>query len=1791
FRLSALLAAIAVIAASVLPAFPAVADDAPTPDPTPVVEPVETPTPDPTPVVDPPVVEPVETPTPDPTPVVEPVETPTPEPTTAPAGTVKYSGTVQEFANDGIDVADGTVLFSVNGQGYLRADISGLTPRPDALNPVSLTLTVPAGLTLSGDADARFTQLAAASTESALVAVSSAKIKQTAPRETGALVNQTPNTSAIHHIFAVYVSPSNKKVKDAGQVNSTAAQALVDYADTYWNTQSSGSIHFTLDHVVPWYQSTYSCKTNAGSTSLWNQALVKAKTAGFVPGKNNHLVLIMPNGGPAYSYCGGAIGLAGVGGSVNQGGVVWVMGNTDPIAKETIAHELGHNMSLGHADWLACTSSNPSVGVANTNYSPPGIAGCTVNNYGDTTDVMGFGIGDGLSGALSSPQAIRAGIWPSSKWTTAPIGSNQTFTLLPVADHSGAAGAHAVVVQDTDGTAYFVELRNFQNEDATNYIGCNSQACTLNLPNVRILRFEPSGYSGYPGADTYLIGRSNTNVGYTAASIPFTMPSGDSIQVTAVSSTSATIKVTRVTPGTATTEFDDWVNLTRTIGYDGSLRVGDTMSLFLGDYWNQETYTFAWYRNGVTIAGATGQNYTLTALDLGTKINASVTPLGQAAVYDYADNTPVPVGGYGPIAPGVYQASDPGTITVNNAATPLQAVTAAWPSGTTFAYQWYRGKTLTTATTAATGSGAATASYTPNTADYDQYLRVRVTASVPGYNPVARYSVASNFSIFSPSTLAIAGTPKVGTQVTVDTTGLAFFDVGGVTIPSAGVTLTYQWLRNGIPITDTFATTIDATDDTDYTLRSLDYGAKLTLRVTASKPGLVAKVITSATFTTTIKGTIQASSPASSIANVFDAAAPAKVTLTASTSGVTEPELSTAGYQWYRVNLTTGVPTAIAGATAAIYKPTAADFPYKLRVVVTVKKTNYDSLPLPSADRDFSVRIDPSTPLGFFGGSVFTFASPAASVTGNVPSWNVELTPGSYATISFGTPSFDTFYQWRRTGVSLGVPGNAWSYGLVAADVGKSLSYTVKADYPGYISYSAVSPNSPLIAAGTFAHNQDVSITSVGNTKTAHAATTDVTPNVTLADISYQWTRDGVAIAGATTANYTVSQAADYGKTIKVRVSYETAGYTTYPQLGVDGTGQYWIKANSVLPVITGIQGIGSTLSVAPRTYVDMNTGSTINSGIQSSYQWYRSGVAIAGPLGTNSTYDLIGLDKGKTITVKVTVAATGVDYDLPSIATSAATPAIGVSALPGTAAADPVLIVQAESTPFVTVLAPTSTGITSPNATPNTVTYQWYRDGAAITGGTKVKYTLTQTDRGHLIKVRITTSHAAILTTTYTTDVRYSNAVDYTLVAASGADVHIYTDLSTGADLAPVTPTYTDANSNVLTGVSQTYQWYRKVGTKTTAITGATNLFYNPQAADVGASLSVRVTTGLQNYIPYIVTYTTTPATLKVIKGTLLNTAPLPVVTVSVPATNTLLAMPPVVTGAILFPASLTQHATFTYKWLRNGVAITGATASTYKLVAADTGKNINVLVTAKLAGYNSVTLSPSTPLNYSITLDLNPSHIPYMSTGTFSIGSQVVVYSYADFATKDGALVSPTVAFQWLRAGVAIPGATADNYALGLADYNKAVNVRLTVSQPGYLPLVFLIPTQLVGKGITLGLAAGYADASVAVIAGPGLGTLVAPVSDVYPTTPVPTYKYVWYRNGVAIAAPLGTAATYKLVAADAGKSISVKVTMTRVNFVVPVTVFGPTTPINYTITSDGTKPTIDTSGGTTVGLSVVA
>lgn len=429
--------------------------------------------------------------------------------------TVELTGTLTRLSDEP-GVEPGGALLDVEGEGYLSVDTSEVSvPASDA--PVTVTLAVPEGADVSAtDTTAEvFDELSDSTVD--IVAVDSPDVQDR--------VTRTPNTGAAHQVYAVLVSPSG--AGQASEQTAAAVQNTVAHLDDYWNQQSSGSIRFSLARTDGWYSSSLNCATNY--VGLFNEA---KKRTGFTDGPNKHLVLFFPTG----ADCGGPDGRGSVGSTVNTGGVLWLRGTDSAVAKSALVHEMGHNISLGHANWAECTSATPNPGPSGTN-------GCAIRPYGDMLDVQAAGFEGFTGGALSAPQAVRASIWPASAAAQAPQGAS-TFTLNSVSSNTGL---RSVIVDDTDGTSYFVEYRNFTDEDAQ-YAGwagyCLDGAYCFSGAGVRVLRLEGAGG---PGDGSYLIGRTVDGVDRTSFTAGETFHSqgagGVSVLVTDVDGTTATVAV------------------------------------------------------------------------------------------------------------------------------------------------------------------------------------------------------------------------------------------------------------------------------------------------------------------------------------------------------------------------------------------------------------------------------------------------------------------------------------------------------------------------------------------------------------------------------------------------------------------------------------------------------------------------------------------------------------------------------------------------------------------------------------------------------------------------------------------------------------------------------------------------------------------------------------------------------------------------------------------------------------------------------------------------------------------------------------------------------------------------------------------------------------------------------------------------------------------------------------------------------------------------------------------------
>jgi len=142
-------------------------------------------------------------------------------------------------------------------------------------------------------------------------------------------------------------------------------------------------------------------------------------------------------------------------------------------------------------------------------------------------------------------------------------------------------------------------------------------------------------------------------------------------------------------------------------------------------------------------------------------------------------------------------------------------------------------------------------------------------------------------------------------------------------------------------------------------------------------------------------------------------------------------------------------------------------------------------------------------------------------------------------------------------------------------------------------------------------------------------------------------------------------------------------------------------------------------------------------------------------------------------------------------------------------------------------------------------------------------------------------------------------------------------------------------------------------------------------------------------------------------------------------------------VTSGIADPDGL---GTFSYQWMAAGVAISGATSSTLKLTQDQVNKAITVNVTYT-DGYGTV----ETLTSAASTAVANVNDAP---TGAVTIDGARVLGMPLEAKTSTVADIDGlgTFSYQWLRAGVAINGATSSKYTPIAADKDTDISVRVS-------------------------------------------------------------------------------------------------------------------------------------------------
>ena len=979
----------------------------------------------------------------------------------------------------------------------------------------------------------------------------------------------------------------------------------------------------------------------------------------------------------------------------------------------------------------------------------------------------------------------------------------------------------------------------------------------------------------------------------------------------------------------------------------------------------------------------------------------------------------------------------------------------------------------------------------------------------------------------------INGTAQVGESLTADTTGIE--DGNGLD----RVQFRFQWVSNdGSADAD-----ITGATDSTYTLVAADEGKTVKVRVSFTDRGGYAESLTSAA---TAAVDAAPNSPATG-APTISGTAQVGQTLTADTSGITDSDGLTNvsySYQWIANDGTSD--TDIAGATDSTYTLVAADEGKTIKVRMSFTDDAGYGETLTSA-ATAAVDAAPNSP-----------ATGAPTVTGTAQVGETLSADTSAIADADGLSNVSYSYQWIRNDGSSDsdiTSATGSSYTLAAADEGKTIKVTVSftddADHGETLTSAATAavdaaPNSPATRAPTITGTAQV-----GQTLTADISAIADADGLANVSYSYQWVaNDGTAdtdITGATASTYTLA-ADDEGKTIKVRVSFtDDAGYgetlTSAATAAVDAAPN---SPATGTPTITGTAQVGETLSADTSGITDSD-GLT---NVSYSYQWIAndgtSDTDIAG--ATDSTYTLVAADEGKTIKVRMSFTDdAGYGETLTSAATAAVdaapnSPATGAPTVTGTAQVGETLSADTSAIADADGLANVS------------FSYQWIRnDGSSdtdITGATDSTHSLDDADEGKTIKVKVG----------FTDDAGSDESL------ASAATVSVTARPIPGSALdAPDRPVGTavfvggvDLEWNDVPGAdSYDVQLFRNGQWMDLPGDGVEIASYGAGAIiselDPGSSYWFQVRARNAHSSSDWSDYRQVGSTNQSSLGKRAR------------PDNVTASGAPVINGTAQVGESLTADTTgiedgngldrvqFRFQWVSNdGSAdadITGATDSTYTLVAADEGKTVKVRVSFTDRGGYAESLTSAATAAVDAAPNSPATGAPTIS-GTAQVG-QTLTADTSGITDSDG-LTNVSYSYQWIAndgtSDTDIAGATDSTYTLVAADEGKTIKVRMSFTDDaGYGETLTSAATAAVDAAPN-SPATGAPTVTGTAQVGETLSADTSAIADADGLSNV-SYSYQWIRNDGSSDSDItsATGSSYTLAAADEGKTIKVTVSFT--------------------------------------------
>jgi hypothetical protein len=227
-----------------------------------------------------------------------------------------------------------------------------------------------------------------------------------------------------------------------------------------------------------------------------------------------------------------------------------------------------------------------------------------------------------------------------------------------------------------------------------------------------------------------------------------------------------------------------------------------------------------------------------------------------------------------------------------------------------------------------------------------------------------------------------------------------------------------------------------------------------------------------------------------------------------------------------------------------------------------------------------------------------------------------------------------------------------------------------------------------------------------------------------------------------------------------------------------------------------------------------------------------------------------------------------------------------------------------------------------------------------------------------------------------------------------------------------------------------------------------------------------------------------------------------------------------------------------YAYRWFADGVAIGGATSSTFTLTATQIGAVITAGVVASAPGSTSSAEAISNSLGPVVAASVA---VPVNTTLPLITGPAKQGYTVS---TSDGIWTnSPdTFAYQWKRNGSNISAATASTYVLVSADIGASITVAITATNASGASS----PAVSLSIGPVTAAVAPTNDTAPSLSGSAYVGQVLTCNDGAWTADPVATFSRQWKSDAVVISGEINP--TYTVLPADFGKTITCSVTATN-------------------------------------------